>query len=129
MIFDVNLKNKETMSNILTEIQSPVVLTEGAISEIRKLIIEKEVPQDCFLRIGVKGGGCSGMSYILGFDRLKDNDQQFKYEELTVLMDPAHGMYLIGMEIDYVAGLNNRGFTFNNPNAEETCGCGSSFSA
>lgn len=117
------------MSNPVTILPCPVVLTKGALSEIQKLIVEKEVPANCHLRIGVKGGGCSGLSYILGFDRQKEKDQIFEFEGVKILMDPSHGMYLVGMEIDYVDGLNNRGFTFNNPNADETCGCGTSFSA
>ena len=68
-------------------------------------------------------------SYILGFDTKTDADEVFEVEGVKVLMNKAHGMYLLGMEIDYVSGLNNRGFVFNNPNASSTCGCGSSFSA
>jgi iron-sulfur cluster assembly protein len=112
-----------------TQVESPVALTEGALKEIRRLIVDKNLGQEYGLRIGVKGGGCSGMSYLLGFDKIDEKDQVFTYEEIPILMDPAHGMYLAGMEIDYVEGLNNRGFTFNNPNASDTCGCGSSFSA
>ena len=79
------------------------------------------------LRVGVKGGGCSGMSYILGFDAKKENDAVYEYQGLTFIMEKAHEMYLLGMQIDWVNGLNNRGFTFKNPNASTTCGCGSSF--
>jgi len=81
------------------------------------------------LRVGVKGGGCSGFSYILGFDARKEQDQVFEIDGLTILMDKAHGLYLAGMQIEWVDGLNNRGFSFINPNAKSTCGCGSSFSA
>jgi len=79
------------------------------------------------LRIGVKGGGCSGLSYVLGFDIKKDNDQEYEINGVTYLMDKSHEMYLYGMEVDWEEGLNNRGFTFRNPNASSTCGCGSSF--
>ena len=82
-----------------------------------------------YARVSIEGGGCSGLSYILGFDTQKDTDEIFEVEGVKVLMNKAHGMYLLGMEIDYVSGLNNRGFVFNNPNASSTCGCGSSFSA
>lgn len=75
----------------------------------------------------MKGGGCAGVSYLLGFDSAKENDNTYKYDDLTIYMDKTHGMYLIGMEIDFIEGLNNRGFTFNNPNASKTCGCGTSF--
>lgn len=79
------------------------------------------------LRVGVKGGGCSGMTYVLGFDHKEENDQQFEMEEISVIMNKAHEMYLFGMEVDWQDGLNNRGFTFKNPNASATCGCGTSF--
>lgn len=79
------------------------------------------------LRAGVKGGGCSGMSYILGFDHRTDNDQAFEIEGIPCIMNRAHEIYLLGMEIDWLEGLNNRGFTFKNPNASNTCGCGTSF--
>lgn len=79
------------------------------------------------LRVGVKGGGCSGMSYILGFDHKTDNDQTFEIEGIPCIMNNAHEIYLLGMQIDWLEGLNNRGFTFKNPNASNTCGCGTSF--
>ncbi len=107
----------------------PVILTDGAVRELRRIMKEQKVPSDYGLRIGVKGGGCSGFSYILGFDVQKDNDEEFEINGMRVLMAKSHGIYLVGMEIDYVDGLNNRGFTFTNPNASETCGCGTSFSA
>jgi len=90
---------------------------------------EKEVPEDFGLRIGVKGGGCSGFSYVLGFDQKTEKDDEFEIKGIRVFMEKAHGLYLLGMEIDWLEGLNNRGFVFNNPNATDTCGCGTSFSA
>ena len=81
------------------------------------------------LRVGVKGGGCSGMSYVLGFDKKRDKDREFEIDGITVYMDQRHGLYLMGTEINYHDGLNARGFTFENPNATETCGCGASFAA
>jgi len=81
------------------------------------------------LRVGVKGGGCSGFSYVLGFDQPKENDETFEISGLKVFMQKSHAIYLLGMEVDWVEGLNNRGFSFNNPNASSTCGCGTSFSA
>ena len=116
----------------MTEVKTspcPLTLTDGAKNEILKLIQEKNVPAEYALRVGVKGGGCSGLSYILGFDEAKDSDDQWLVDGIRVIMDKAHGMYLAGMEVDYIEGLANRGFTFNNPNASETCGCGTSFSA
>jgi len=108
---------------------APVKLTAGAIRELQRIRTDQNVPADHGLRVGVKGGGCSGFTYILGFDVVKENDNIFEIDGMKVVMTKAHGIYLVGMEIDYVDGLNNRGFTFNNPNAEETCGCGTSFSA
>lgn len=108
---------------------APISLTPGAIQQLKRIQAEQNVPADHGLRVGVKGGGCSGFSYILGFDVEKEQDQIFEVEGIKVLMEKAHGIYLLGMEIDWVEGLNNRGFSFNNPNAADTCGCGTSFSA
>jgi iron-sulfur cluster assembly accessory protein len=79
------------------------------------------------LRIGVKGGGCTGLSYVLGFDKREASDEDHEFEGLSFVMNKAHGIYLMGMEIDWSDGLNARGFTFKNPNASKTCGCGTSF--
>lgn len=83
--------------------------------------------QGQYLRIGVKGGGCSGMSYLLGFDAMEEDDELHDIEGIAVLVKKPHGIYLFGMQVDYQNGLNARGFVFNNPNASSTCGCGSSF--
>lgn len=107
--------------------QSPVKLKDGAIKEIHRLMQEPGFDATQFLRVGVKGGGCSGMSYILGFDRKEEDDEQYQIDDIPVVMNKAHGMYLFGIEIDFQQGLNARGFVFSNPNASSTCGCGSSF--
>jgi len=112
-----------------TLISSPIRLTPGAVEQLLRLRAEQGVPDHYGLRIGVKGGGCSGFSYLLGFDEQKDQDTVYEFEGIRILMDKAHGLYLLGMEVDWLEGLNNRGFVFNNPNAKETCGCGTSFSA
>lgn len=112
-----------------TATSSPIKLTAGAIVQLKRLREEQGVPADYGLRVGVKGGGCSGFSYMLGFDELKERDTIYEFEGIRILMDKAHALYLLGMEIDWLEGLNNRGFIFNNPNAKETCGCGTSFSA
>ncbi len=107
--------------------QSPIKLTDGAIAELIRLMNEPDFDTTNALRIGVKGGGCSGLSYMLGFDKSTDNDMAYEIDGVTFVMDKAHEMYLAGMEVDYQGGLNSRGFTFTNPNASTTCGCGTSF--
>ncbi|GAA4801464.1 iron-sulfur cluster assembly accessory protein [Olivibacter ginsenosidimutans] len=108
---------------------APLKLTEGAIKELKKLREQQEITDDFGLRVGVEGGGCAGMNYILGFDQKKDGDTEYHIDGIKIFMNKAHGLYLAGMEIDFQNGLNARGFTFNNPNATSTCGCGTSFSA
>ena len=105
----------------------PVSSTEGAKKELRKLRQQQELGDDFGVRVGVEGGGCSGMNYVLGFDQKKDGDQEFEVDGIKIFMHKAHGLYLAGMEIEFQDGLNARGFTFNNPNAKGTCGCGTSF--
>jgi iron-sulfur cluster assembly accessory protein len=105
----------------------PVSFTAGALAEIRRLISAPDFDGSKFLRIGVKGGGCSGLSYVLGFDDKIEGDEVYEFEGQTFIMNKSHGLYLLGMEIDWANGLNARGFTFTNPNASKTCGCGTSF--
>jgi iron-sulfur cluster assembly accessory protein len=107
--------------------ESPVSFTEGALKEISKLMNDPGFDKSKRLRIGVKGGGCSGLSYVLGFDEIQETDEIFESEGISFIMNKAHGLYLMGMEINWQDGLNARGFTFNNPNASKTCGCGTSF--
>lgn len=108
---------------------APLTLTDGAVKELKKIMAAQNITADHGLRIGVKGGGCSGFSYSMGFDVQKEKDEVFTINGMKVFMEKAHGIYLLGMEIDWEDGLNNRGFSFNNPNATDTCGCGTSFSA
>lgn len=110
-----------------TAVSSPVTFTIGAITEIKRLMGEAGFDSAKMLRVGVKGGGCSGMTYILGFDDKQAADENFEIEGINYIMNPAHAIYLMGMEIDWSNGLNSRGFTFTNPNASKTCGCGTSF--
>lgn len=109
--------------------KAPVHLTEGALNELRRIRQENGTSTGPYLRIGVKGGGCSGMSYLLAFDQRNEEDRVYQIEDMEVVMNKAHEMYVIGMEVDWQDGLNSRGFTFTNPNAKSTCGCGTSFSA
>ena len=110
-----------------TTVDAPIRFTAGAIAEIKRLISEPGFDPSNFLRVGVKGGGCSGLSYVLGIDQKGEKDNEYEVEDIRFIMDKSHELYLAGMEIDWENGLNNRGFTFNNPNASSTCGCGSSF--
>ncbi len=107
---------------------APISFTEGAKNELMRLIKTLSISEEQGLRIGVKGGGCSGMSYLLAFDNKEDDDSVYLTEGIKVLIKKAHLMYLVGMQVDWEDGLNNKGFTFSNPNAASTCGCGESFS-
>lgn len=104
-----------------------VKLTERAAQQVRKIMADEDFDDDLYLRVAVEGGGCSGLSYKLGLDHKTDEDRIIKSQGLEVLIDPRHMMYLEGITIDYPDGLDARGFTFDNPNASESCGCGSSF--
>jgi len=105
-----------------------IKVTEKAASEIKRLM-EKETPES-FLRVQVVGGGCSGMSYKLGFDtRRTETDKLFEDQGVRVLVDPKSYLYIAGTTLDFSDGLQGTGFNFVNPNAKKSCGCGSSFSA
>jgi len=119
----------QKMDTAVTSTSAPLTLTPGAVKELKKLKEQQELSDEFGLRVGVEGGGCAGMNYILGFDRKKEGDSEYLIEGIRIFMNKAHGLYLAGMEIDFKSGLDARGFTFNNPNATKTCGCGSSFSA
>lgn len=106
---------------------APLSLTQNALKEVRNIIEAKELSADFGLRVAVEGGGCSGLSYVLGFDTKKEGDEEFEIEGVKVFMNKAHGLYLVGTQVDFQDGLNARGFTFSNPNATSNCGCGTSF--
>jgi len=110
-----------------TILKIPVTFTIGAVKEIKRLMNEANFDTSNTLRVGVKGGGCSGMTYVLGFDKPTEKDDHFEIEGIPCVMEKSHGIYLMGMEVDWQGGLNSRGFTFKNPNASNTCGCGTSF--
>ncbi len=108
--------------------QSDVTISDKAADEIGKIKKENNIPENHFLRIGVKGGGCSGLSYMLAFEEEKRNgDILIEHKGVQVIVDERSLMYLQGTVLDYTDGLNGRGFVFNNPAATRTCGCGSSF--
>ena len=110
-----------------TTIATPVSFTINAVQEIKRLMNEPGFDKQNLLRVGVKGGGCSGMTYVLGFDVPTEKDEHFEIEGIPCIMEKSHGIYLMGMEVDWEGGGNSRGFTFKNPNASKTCGCGTSF--
>lgn len=107
-----------------------VTLTEKAASEIKRIRVESKIPEQYVLRVGVRAGGCSGWDYAFNFDDTADTTKDFVTEQHGVKMavDKRFDLHLDGTEIDFVDDLNRRGFKFNNPNAQKTCGCGSSFS-
>jgi iron-sulfur cluster assembly protein len=121
-----NLSDNNTLEAVST---APVTFTPTALEELHRIYDNLEVKEDAVLRVGVKGGGCSGLSYLLAFDKKEEADNEYEVEGIPVVMNKAHVMYVLGMHVDWEQGLNNRGFSFNNPNASETCGCGQSFSA
>lgn len=104
-----------------------VTLTENAQVEVRRLIAEQNKP-GIGLRLGVKGGGCSGFAYKLEFDQKKEGDVVVPYGDVNVFLDKKSTVYLRGITLDFQKGLTGKGFVFNNPNATNTCGCGESFS-
>lgn len=106
-------------------------MTASAIKKVKE-VMEAQTPQPAALRVGVRGGGCSGFSYALQFEAegvAVPMDNVMNFDGLVVLVDNISGMYLDGCEIDYLETLEASGFKFNNPNVKSTCGCGSSFSA
>jgi iron-sulfur cluster assembly protein len=104
-------------------------LTDRARTEVRRIITDQKLPDATALRVGIKGGGCSGFSYTLGFDdEVGETDQVFDFDGLRVVCDPKSFLYLSGTELDFEESLMGRGFKFGNPNASKTCGCGESFS-
>jgi len=106
-----------------------ISVTTRAVSEVERILNEQSLPDNTALRVGVKGGGCSGFSYTLGFDdTVVETDQVIEVDGVRVVCDPKSFLYLSGTEIDFEDNLMGRGFKFGNPNANKTCGCGESFS-
>ena len=106
-----------------------ITISQAAKEHAVNLIKAENRPDDTFIRVGVDGGGCSGLSYNLVFDnQMKEGDQTFEDKGIKVVVDRKSFLYLVGTELDYTGGLNGKGFIFKNPNASRTCGCGESFS-
>ncbi|MBM4160040.1 MAG: iron-sulfur cluster assembly accessory protein [Ignavibacteria bacterium] len=120
------------MAEVIAEVQANpnqlVAITARAAREIMKTKEENGIPTSHALRLGVKGGGCSGMTYVLAFDEQpREDDTVYEMEGLTIFLDPKSHHYLSGTTLDFSDGLHGRGFVFSNPNASRTCGCGHSF--
>ena len=109
-----------------------ITLSEAAAKEIKSIVTDQNLPADkTFLRVGVKGGGCSGFSYMLDLteEPKADSDEELESQGVKILIDDTSLLYLEGTEIDFRDEVMGRGFVFKNPNATSTCGCGSSFQA
>ena len=108
-----------------------ITMTEKAVKEIKRIQENDPSAGNAHLRVMVVGGGCSGMSYKLGFESTDPaaNDKIFERDGVRVIVDAKSFLFLTGTELDFTDGLNGTGFVFKNPNAKRTCGCGSSFSA
>ena len=107
-----------------------IKISESAKTKIAQLMAEEGFNMGVdFVRVGVKSGGCSGLSYELKFDHgLGENDKLFDHDRVKIAVDKKSFLYLVGTTLEYSGGLNGKGFVFNNPNANRTCGCGESFS-
>ena len=104
-----------------------ISVSDNAVVKIKD-ILDSEQKSDGFIRVGIKGGGCSGFTYLLDIEEKQaESDQVFDFGGVKVLVDSKSIVYLAGTELDYTDGLNGAGFVFNNPNAQKTCGCGNSF--
>ena len=111
-----------------TNIKSEITITEKAKNEILRIMQSNNIPENFGLRVGVKGGGCSGFTYTLNFvENNKDGDTIIESENVKLFVDGKSLFYLMGTQLDFSDGLNGKGFLFNNPNATKTCGCGESF--
>ncbi len=112
----------------MNQVEQEILITEKAASQIIKIMEENSVTPGSGLRVGVKGGGCSGLSYTMNFaNEPNDADTIIEDKGVRLFVDPKSLFYLMGTQLDFSDGLNGKGFTFDNPNASKTCGCGQSF--
>ncbi len=118
----------ETTTFKKPDLKEDIIITPNAARHIGTIRKENSIPESHGLRLGVKGGGCSGFSYVLGFDAEPgQNDRVIESEGIRMFIDPKSLFFLSGTQLDFQDGLNGKGFVFNNPNAARTCGCGNSF--
>lgn len=123
-LMDKGLQNADDFD---PETARPIVLTERAARQVKKIVEQEGLESELYLRVAVEGGGCSGLSYKLGLDHRTDEDRLYASFNVEIIVKEEHLIYLDGISIDYPDGLDARGFVFNNPNATDKCGCGESF--
>ena len=122
------MSSAENLEPALIDNKNEIDITEKAVKQVKRIKEENSIPEEHALRIGVKGGGCSGMTYQMGFDgEIKDADTVIEKEGIKLVVDGKSLFYLTGTILDFSDGLNGKGFVFSNPNATKTCGCGESF--
>jgi iron-sulfur cluster assembly protein len=120
--------NQQSRISTKSEETTEITITEKAEKEIKRIMKENNIPSEYGLRVGVKGGGCSGLTYTLNFDEVsKEGDSVVESSDIKLFVDGKSLFYLMGTELDFSDGLNGKGFKFNNPNANKSCGCGESF--
>jgi iron-sulfur cluster assembly protein len=122
------------MAEVIAEIaerptlEDDIILTVRAAEQAKQIKAQNNIPENHALRLGVKGGGCSGLTYVLAFDdQVKERDIILEKHGVKIVVDQKSMFYLSGTTLDFTDGLNGRGFVFNNPQAVKSCGCGSSF--
>jgi len=122
--------NIENSSQNAAPAAQGIQVTEKAVTAIRRAMAKENIsPTEGGLRLGVQGGGCSGLSYVIRFEsKSAERDRIFEYGDVRVFVDPKSFIYLNGMVLDFEETLMRQGFVFNNPNATKSCGCGTSFS-
>jgi iron-sulfur cluster assembly protein len=126
----INIENPATPPATPATPSKGIEITEKALSRVRAALAKENIsPAEGGLRLGVQGGGCSGLSYVIRFENgPAERDRIFQFGDVRVFVDPKSFIYLHGMVVDYEETLMRQGFVFNNPNAQKSCGCGSSFS-